>query len=61
MEITKEFLETRLKDYASQVKVIGEQLMQQTILLHKYEGACDSIQTLIKEIEVKTEINENKV
>lgn len=50
MEITKESLEVKLKQFVENHKTASAELERYTILVRKYEGAIESIQLLLKEL-----------
>jgi hypothetical protein len=54
MEINKDYLEGKLEFFKAQFNKTNDELNRQTILLHKYAGAIESTQLLIKELESET-------
>jgi len=55
-------IEEKLKLFTDQHKIAVEELNKLTILVHKYEGAIEGMQILLKEIEEKSvkEVKEDK-
>jgi len=53
MEITKEFLEEKMKTFIEQHKQLSMQINDQTILRNKLEGAIETFSILLKELETK--------
>jgi ABC-type phosphate transport system auxiliary subunit len=58
MEINKEHLIDKLDTLMAKHKSLNEEIERTTILIHKVEGAIETIQLLLKEIEA--EVNTNK-
>jgi len=58
MEISKEYLANKLESLVDKYNKLNEEINQRTILIRKVEGAIETIQLLLKELE--TEVNTNK-
>jgi hypothetical protein len=58
MEINKEYLQDKLEALLSKHTNLNEEVNQRLALIRKVEGAIETIQLLLKELEA--EVNTNK-
>jgi HD superfamily phosphohydrolase YqeK len=54
MEITKTYLEEKMKSFLEEYKKVTQIVNEQTVLMHKYAGAIEATQLLISDIDNNT-------
>jgi len=61
MEITKTYLEEKMKSFLEEYKKVTQIVNEQTVLMHKYAGAIEATNNLLKELTDKPNEQDNNV